>query len=70
MKKYKKFTGTHLNDVPVVLTPNEVARVLQVDEQDVIKLLGRNKLKSISDLSVLRIAAHHYLNSFMMRKKQ
>ena len=58
MKKSKYFTGIKLDQVPVVLTPKEVSLVLQIDEQEVIKLIGKNILKTLPVLSELRIAAH------------
>ena len=58
MKKSKYFTGIKLDQVPVVLTPIEVSLILQIDEQEVVKLIGKNILKTLPALSELRIAAH------------
>ena len=58
MKKNNYFTGIKIDQVPVVLTPKEVSLVLQVEEDEVVKLIGKNLLKTIPGISALRVAAH------------
>ena len=58
MRKNNYFTGVKLDQVPVVLTPKEASLVLQIEEEEVIKLISKNVLKTIPALSALRIAAH------------
>ena len=42
-KKQKNISGYKLEQVPVVLTPNEVSLILQIEEKEVIKLLSEGK---------------------------
>ena len=58
MKKNNYFTGVKLDQVPVVLTPKEVSLVLQINEEEVVKLISKNILKTIPALSAVRVAAH------------
>tara|TARA_B100001939_G_scaffold316318_1_gene302178 strand:- start:415 stop:741 length:327 start_codon:yes stop_codon:yes gene_type:complete len=57
-KKQKNISGYKLEQVPVVLTPTEVSLILQIEEKEVIKLIGNGVIKTIPCISELRIAAH------------
>jgi len=57
-KKQKNISGYKLEQVPVVLTPTEVSLILQIEEKEVIKLIGNGVIKTIPGISELRIAAH------------
>ena len=57
-KKQKNISGYKLEQIPVVLTPKEVSLILQVLEDEVIKLIGNGLLRTIAGLSELRIPAH------------
>ena len=57
-KKNKYFTGIKLDEIPLVLNTKEVSLILQIQEQEVIKLISKDILKTIPTLSELRIAAH------------
>ena len=57
-KKQKNISGYKLEQVPIVLTPTEVSLILQIEEKEVIKLIGNGVIKTIFGISELRIAAH------------
>ena len=47
-KKQKNISGYKLEQVPVVLTPTEVSLILQIEEKEVIKLIGNGVIINTS----------------------